>query len=134
MTKPYLSVVIPAYNEAKNFNRGKLGEVLEYLKKQGYTFELLLVDDGSSDETPSLLDTFARNKEHVTVIKNPHQGKALTVATGMMVAKGENRLYADFDQSTPITEVARLLEKRNDGYDIAIGSREVQGAQRESEP
>jgi glycosyltransferase involved in cell wall biosynthesis len=130
----FLSVVIPAFNEEKNFQAGKLNSVYDYLKKQQYSFELILVDDGSTDNTVSLLKKFASFKDEVRVIEADHKGKAPTVSRGMLEAKGRNRLFTDFDQATPIGEVEKLFPFRKKDYDVVIGSREVAGARREKEP
>lgn len=129
----YLSVVVPAYNEESNFKKGILEEVPKYLQKQNYPYELLIVDDGSEDDTAKLAQSFAKKHTNVSVIKNPHQGKAETVKTGVMAAKGELILFTDFDQATPIWEVERLLPFFPE-YDIVIGSRQLPGAKREKEP
>lgn len=130
---PHLSVIIPAYNEEPNFKKGTIGEVPEFLKKQDYAYEILIVDDGSSDNTASLAQDFAKKHANVRVIKNPHEGKAATVKTGVEEAKGDYVLFTDFDQATPIHEVARLLPYFTE-YDIVIGSRQLPGAKREKEP
>ena len=132
--KPYLSVVVPAYNEAANFNRGSLAGVYGFLKERSYSFELILVDDGSEDATLSMFRQFAEGKPEVKVIPAPHRGKGPTVAEGMLTATGENRLFTDFDQSTPIQEAEKLLGYRKKGFDIVIGSREIAGSKREAEP
>ena len=135
MSKPiHLSVVIPSYNEHANLKRGVLDEVYQYLKKQTYEWELILTDDGSVDDTLVLLKSFEKAHEHVRVIENPHRGKGPTVIAGMLAAKGNWRLFTDFDQATPIQEVEQLLFAARNGYEIAIGSREVKGAKREKEP
>lgn len=117
--KPYLSVIIPAYNESENLNRGTFKDVLDYLEKQKYTWEVIVVNDGSSDNTLKLLNKFS----NIKVIDNSHQGKASTVLTGGLAAKGEIVLFTDMDQATPISEFDKLLEKIKLGYDIVIGSR-----------
>lgn len=129
----HLSVIVPAYNEEPNFVKGALEEVPKYLEKQGYGYEILIVDDGSSDNTAKLAEEFAKKNKFVRVIKNPHQGKAETVKTGVEKASGELILFTDFDQATPITEVEKLLPffPQND---IVIGSRQLPGAKREKEP
>lgn len=134
MSNPYLSVIIPSYNEASNFKKGKMEHVYSYLKSQNYSFEIVFVDDGSSDQTAKLLTEFSEGKPEIRVIVNKHLGKGPTVASGLLVAKGENRLFTDFDQATPIEEIEKLLPFRNRGYDVIIGSREVEGAKREKEP
>lgn len=131
--KPRLSVVIPAYNEEPNFKKGLIDEAPRYLSKQSYDYEILIVDDGSDDETADLAQKFAKKYKNVRVIKNPHQGKAETVKTGVIEAKGEYILFTDFDQATPLSEVEKLLPLFPE-YDIAIGSRQLPGAKREKEP
>ncbi|MDO8452647.1 MAG: glycosyltransferase [bacterium] len=121
--KIQLSIVIPAYNEEPNIKRGVQEKVLEYLKKQNYSWEVLFVDDGSADKTAKLLETFAKKDTRIRVIKNPHQGKAATVMTGMLEAGGDIILFSDMDQATPLVEVEKFLPLFGEGYDIVIGSR-----------
>lgn len=133
--QPFLSVVIPSYNEQKNLQRGVLEEVYAYLLDQNYTWELILTDDGSTDGTINSLQKFAEGKKNVTVLNNKHAGKGPTVSTGMLKATGKYRLFTDFDQSTPISEVTKALDVLQSGSaEIAIGSREVAGAARAKEP
>jgi cellulose synthase/poly-beta-1,6-N-acetylglucosamine synthase-like glycosyltransferase len=132
--KPYLSVILPSYNESKNIKRGVLEEVASYLLKQKYPWELILSDDGSTDGTTALLEKFAQKIPHVRVLKNIHAGKGPTVKAGMLAARGEWRLFSDFDQSTPLQEVEKLLPYTHEAYEVLIGSREIQGAQRDKEP
>lgn len=129
-----LSVVIPSYNEKKNFERGVLDQVVAYLRKQPYDWEVVLTDDGSTDGTQEFLASFAKQHEHVRFVPNKHGGKGPTVMAGMLAAIGEYRLYTDFDQSTPIAEVGKMWPYIAEGNDIVIGSRAVQGAKRDKEP
>jgi dolichyl-phosphate beta-glucosyltransferase len=131
---PYLSVVIPSYNEATNLQRGVLDEVVSYLKKQTYEWEVILSDDGSTDGSLIELEKFAQKHSQVTLLKNPHAGKGPTVQSGMLAAQGTWRLFTDFDQSTPLKEVEKLLTHAEKGIAVVIGSREIQGAQRNKEP
>lgn len=131
--KPYLSIVIPAYNEEPNFGQGLIEEVPKYLQKQKYDYEIIIVDDGSEDKTADLAQEFAKKEDNIKVIKNPHQGKAETVKTGVENASGKLILFTDFDQATPISEVEKLLPLFPQ-YDIVIGSRQIPGAKREKEP
>jgi len=131
--KLHLSVIIPAYNEEPNFKKGILDEVPKYLSKQGYSYEVLIVDDGSDDQTAKLAGEFAKKFENIRLFKNPHQGKAETVKTGVHEAKGELILFTDFDQATPLSEVEKLLPFFPE-YDVVIGSRQLPGAKREKEP
>jgi dolichyl-phosphate beta-glucosyltransferase len=130
----YLSVVIPSYNETQNLSRRVLDHVLEFLSKQKFHWELILTDDGSTDGTTQELDNFAKQHKNIVVLHNPHRGKGPTVLAGMEAAHGKYRLFTDFDQATPIEEVEKLLPFFEDGFDVAIGSREGQGASRDREP
>ncbi len=118
-----LSVVIPAYNEEKNIRLGSLDKVSLYLEHQSYAWEVILVDDGSIDGSSKLLDDFSRVNRNFRVIHNHHMGKASTVITGMLAAKGDIVLFTDLDQATPICEVEKILPFFDHGYDVVIGSR-----------
>ena len=120
----FLSVVIPAYNESKNIQDGCLEDVARYLKKQKYEYEVLLVDDGSTDSTFKLLQAYAKKNKYTKALKEPHRGKAGTVIAGMLASSGDIVLFTDLDQATPIEQVEKLLPKLQEGYDIAIGSRQ----------
>lgn len=121
--RPFLSVVIPAYNESVNIRGGALDRVVAYLVGRGMRYELLVVDDGSVDDTAALADAYAASHSGVQVLRNPHRGKAHTVVTGLLAAVGEIILFTDMDQATPIEEVERLLPFFHDGFDLVIGSR-----------
>jgi glycosyltransferase involved in cell wall biosynthesis len=134
MKQPYLSVIIPSYNELKNIKRGVLEEVSEYLNKQEYSWEVILSDDGSTDGTVPALKKFAKKHPGFEVLENTHAGKGPTVQSGLLAAKGEWRLFTDFDQSTPISEIEKLLHYTKRGYEVIIGSREIIGSKRDQEP
>lgn len=123
MSPVYLSVVIPAYNEEKNLQAGVLDQVNEYLQKQKYTWEVLIVDDGSKDHTLELASQYAKKHNGFVLHEEPHRGKAGTVIAGMLHAKGEIVLFTDMDQATPINEIEKFLPKFEQGKDIVIGSR-----------
>jgi dolichyl-phosphate beta-glucosyltransferase len=131
--QPYLSVIIPSYNEVSNIKRLVLNDVVNYLKTRSYSWEVILSDDGSNDGTLEQLNTFADQHDEVKVLANPHRGKGPTVSAGMLVAQGEWRLFTDFDQSTPLNEIEKLLIFCSE-YDIIIGSRELAGSLRDKEP
>lgn len=120
---PRLSIIIPAYNEELNLKKGALDEVWEYLKNVDYSYEVLIVDDGSRDRTLELVEKFIKGKNNFRLIKNSHGGKALAVMTGLLSARGEIALFTDMDQATPLSEVGNFFPKFNEGYDIVIGSR-----------
>ncbi len=131
--KTYLSVILPSYNESKNIARGVLTEVYQFLLDYERSWELVLSDDGSSDDTPKKLQEFAKQDSRIKVILNPHRGKGPTVKAGMLKAEGSWRLFTDFDQSTPLREIRKLL-KHTSSHEVIIGSREIVGAKREKEP
>jgi glycosyltransferase involved in cell wall biosynthesis len=122
-TEPYLSVVIPAYNEETNLRAGALQKVARYLDQQAYTYEVLVVDDGSDDTTAALVEAFAGRHPRFRLLRNPHQGKAHTVISGVLASEGQFVLFTDMDQATPIGEVAALLPWLEQGYDVVFGSR-----------
>ncbi len=121
--KPYLSVIIPFYNESENFHQGNLTKVYKYLTGLKFTWELLLVNDGSKDDSLKLAMKFAKTHPRAKVLDNPHQGKAATVASGVFASQGEFILFSDTDQATPIEELTKFLPKFELGFDIVIGSR-----------
>lgn len=129
-----LSIVIPAYNEEENITRGVLDDVESYLAGRTYNWEVIIVDDGSDDQTATSVDRWIREKPRWKLIRNPHNGKAETVKAGVLVATGDAILFTDFDQATPLSEVEKLLPFLRKGEDIVIGSREVKGAERLREP
>jgi len=120
-----LSVVIPAFNEEESIKNGSLKEVWEYLSKQKYLWEVLVVNDASTDKTLRLAQDFARKHSGFRVLDEPHRGKGGTVIAGMLRALGEIILFCDMDQATPINQLEKLLSNLSarGGYDIAIGSR-----------
>lgn len=120
---PYLSVVIPCYNEEQNIRLGTLDKVAHYMEQRKYTWEVLIVDDGSSDESLSLIREFCAENHGFRLIANTHQGKAGTVVSGMLAATGDYILFTDLDQATPINQVELLLPFIEKGFDIVIGSR-----------
>ncbi|PIP74669.1 MAG: hypothetical protein CO135_01360 [Candidatus Levybacteria bacterium CG_4_9_14_3_um_filter_35_16] len=118
----FLSVIIPSYNEMANLRKGVLDKVDHFLKKQQYSFEVIIVDDGSTDGSLDFVEKFVKDNEDFKLLKNQHLGKAGAVTAGMLAAKGENRLFTDMDQATPIEEINDLVPFLNN-YDIIIGSR-----------
>lgn len=120
---PYLSVVIPAYNESENFKAGVLNPVADYLKKQKYSWEVILVDDGSSDSTNQLLTKYCGQNPGFNLMKIKHGGKAAAVTSGVLSANGQVILFTDFDQSTPISEVGKFIDRHKQGADVVISYR-----------
>ncbi len=118
-----ISIVIPAYNEETNIRLGTLDKVVRYLQHVFFSWEVIIVDDGSTDMTKRLLADFVDQNKGFQAIFNPHQGKAATVITGMLAAKGNIVLFSDLDQATPLHEIRKLLPFFDKGYDVVIGSR-----------
>jgi dolichyl-phosphate beta-glucosyltransferase len=124
MNKIRLSVVIPAYNESKNLKSGTLEEVHEYLIKQKFSYEVLIVDDGSSDNTADLIEEIIKGKPNFKLIRNHHGGKAKTVMSGILKAEGEIVVFTDMDQATPLNQIEKFFPKLDEDFDIVIGSRQ----------
>jgi len=122
---PYLSVVIPAYNEAKRIGPS-LARVLDYLQAQTYSAEVVVVYDGSTDDTVNVVEAQARIAPlPLRVLRNEgNRGKGYSVRHGMMASSGQHALFSDADLSTPIEELERLLAPIQAGEaEIAIASR-----------
>lgn len=118
-----LSVVIPAYNEESRIV-ATLEGVSGFLEDNFRNFEIVVVDDGSSDATRSVVERLARELGDITLISYPaNQGKGYAVQKGVLASRGELVLFSDADMSTPVEEVKRLISSIREGFDIAIGSR-----------
>jgi len=130
---PYLSIIVPAYNEEQRLPE-TLRNITSYLRDRGHAAELIVVDDGSTDSTARVVSEFAATNPIVHLIRNDHRGKAYAVRTGMLSAEGKYLLFTDADGATPIGEADKLLPRLEEGYDVAIASREGIGAQRYDEP
>lgn len=131
--EPYLSVVIPAYNEERRLPK-TLERVLAYLKALDQPGEVVVVDDGSTDQTVAVVSELAAHQSRVRLLAEPHRGKGAAVRAGMLAARGAIVLFSDADLATPIGEAARLCAAIDQGFDVAIGSREGAGARRYGEP
>lgn len=124
-----LSVVIPAYNEEQNLKKGVLDEVENYLDGKKLDYELIIVDDGSTDQTKEIVKKYIRKNRNFRLIENSHGGKAMAVMTGMEKAVGDIILFTDMDQATPINQWDKFSPKFSakggpiSGWDIVIGSR-----------
>lgn len=124
----HLSVIIPAYNEAKRIG-ATLQEVGEWLARQSYDSEIVVVDNRSTDGTADIAHEMRHRFPSIRVISEQrHQGKGFAVKAGMLFATGEVRLFMDGDSSTSVDHLERALPFIEQGYDIAIGSLAVPGA------
>ncbi len=133
MSSCYLSVVIPAYNEARRLPE-TLATIHAYLSGRPYTWEVIVADDGSEDGTAAIVEEFGRSHPEFRVYSFPHLGKGAAVKQGMLLAGGEYRFLCDADLSMPIELLGRLLPPDAPNADIVIGSRESAGARRIGEP
>jgi dolichyl-phosphate beta-glucosyltransferase len=125
---PRWSVVIPAYNEARRLPR-YLHEVLSYFDGRDQPYEVLVVDDGSRDDTAARVREMAAEHPSLRGLALPaNQGKGAAVRAGMREARGALRLMTDADGATPIVEVKRLEAAVQSGADLAVGSRALRDA------
>ena len=126
MPQPLLSVVIPAYNEARRIGT-TLEKVQRYCESAARPTELVIVDDGSSDSTPEILKDFQERYSVVRILRNePNRGKGFSVRRGVLEALGEYVLFTDADLSAPIEEADKLLSALESlGADAAVGSRAI---------
>ena len=123
MASPQLSIVIPAYNESARIER-TLARVMECVAQQGWDAEVLVVDDGSKDSTPEIVQEWMQRYPRLHLIKNVgNRGKGYSVRNGLLQAAGEIVMFTDADLSAPMEEAERLFAAIREGADVAIGSR-----------
>ena len=123
MAHPQLSIVIPAYNESARIE-ATLARVLECVETRNWDAEILVVDDGSTDNTVDIVHQWMARHRQLHLVKNPgNRGKGYSVRNGLLQAAGEVVMFTDADLSAPIEEAVRLIEALDAGADVAIGSR-----------
>jgi len=124
MPAPYHSIIVPAYNEAERIG-ASLEHMLDYIAQSRWSAEIIVVNDGSSDNTAAVVQDFARRNPVVRILENPgNRGKGYSVRNGMMNASGQVLLFTDADLSSPIEEAEKLFSLIESGdADVAIGSR-----------
>lgn len=129
MTEVKLSVIVPAYNEENRLPK-TLYALDEYLKKQDYSYEILVVSDGSQDRTVEVVQELAQKIQNLRVIEEKvNHGKGYAVRKGMLEAKGAYRVFLDADNSTSIEHVEKLWPEFKKGHEVVIGSRDIKGAE-----
>jgi dolichyl-phosphate beta-glucosyltransferase len=133
MKKPFLSIIIPAFNEANRLPE-TLRKINAYLTAQDYPYEIIVVENGSSDGTYQIVNDMQSDICCLTVLHEDRRGKGWAVRQGMFKARGDYRFICDADLSMPIEELAKFMPPLELSAPIAIGSREAPGAVRYSEP
>ena len=133
MANTFLSIIIPAYNEEQRLPE-TLKAIHDFLKKQAYQAEVLVVENGSNDRTLAIAQEYSRSMPEVHALHCEKRGKGVAVIQGMLAAKGEYRFICDVDLSMPIEEVNRFLPPIYIDGAVAIASREAPGAKRYNEP
>lgn len=123
-----LSVIIPAYNEEKRLPK-TLSEINDYLSKQSYDYEILVVDNGSKDNTAKVVKDLEGQIKGLKLISGASgNGKGFAVKLGMIQAKGDYRIFTDADNSTSLDQIEKMWPEFEKGFDMVIGSRDVKGA------
>ncbi len=123
-----LSVIIPAYNEEKRI-ASTLQNINEYLQKQSYQYEILVLVDGAKDNTAQVVRDLETNMPNARLIDNKeNKGKGGVVRQGMLEATGDVRMFMDADNSTTVDHIEKFLPFFEEGYDIVIGSRRIKGS------
>jgi dolichyl-phosphate beta-glucosyltransferase len=122
-TQPFVSVIIPCYNEEKNLERGVLDEVDRFLAEQPFSWEVVIANDESTDNSRNLVEHFIERRWCFSLVDIPHGGKPAALWAGIQKSRGEVLLFTDMDQSTPISELGKLLPWYEQGFDVVIGSR-----------
>jgi len=124
----HLSVVIPTYNEANKI-KGTIEAIYSYLSRQSYSWEAVVVSDGSSDKTVEVISEFISNKPEFSLIANTqNHGKGYVVRQGMLTVTGDYRIFVDADNAISMEQIEKFWPYFNEDYNIIIGSIELPGA------
>jgi glycosyltransferase involved in cell wall biosynthesis len=133
LSEPFLSIILPAHNEAQRLPPS-LEKIKAFIQEQDYSIEVLVVENGSVDDTLAVAKSYLADFPELQVFHEDRRGKGLAIQRGMLAAKGAYRFLCDVDLSMPIEQVNRFLPGAMGSVDVAIGSREVPGAKRYDEP
>lgn len=133
MSSPFLSIIIPAYNEERRLPN-TLGQIFKFLEQQSYVAEVLVVENGSTDQTFEVAQSYMPQYKNLIVFREERPGKGTAVKRGMLEARGDYRFMCDADLSIRFDEVNKFLPPGLAETDIAIASREIAGAVRFDEP
>jgi glycosyltransferase involved in cell wall biosynthesis len=133
LNEPFLSIVIPAYNEKLRISQTLIA-ITSYLGTKPYSWDVIVANDGSTDNTAEIVEYAASNQPNVHLLNLEHGGKGWAVKNGMLASTGKYRFLVDADLSMPVEQIDKFLPYFDEGYDIVIGSREVPGARRFKEP
>lgn len=133
MKNPYLSLIIPAYNEEKRLPES-LQLVADFVDAQNYSVEVLIIENGSTDKTYRVTKNFTDKHKAFELYQLAGRGKGLAVRFGMLKASGEYRMMLDADLSMPVDQIPRFFPPQSEDKDIVIASREAPGAVRFGEP
>lgn len=133
MSTPFLSIIIPAYNEEHRLPN-TLKQAANFLNSQPYRSEVIIVENGSTDKTLEIAQRFSRENPGFQVLHEEKSGKGLAVQRGMLAARGEYRFMCDADFSMPVDQINRFFPPVLRNFDVAIASREAPGAIRFHEP
>lgn len=126
--QPYLSVIIPAYKEGERIGKNLL-EIERYFNDKNYEWEIVVVVDGSPDNTAEVVKNYGSQVRNLRVIENKeNHGKGYVVRQGLLEANGKFRLFLDADGSTSINHLDKFLPEFQNGYDVVIGSRDIKGS------
>jgi len=123
----YLSLIIPAFNEEMRI-AGSLDRILKFLKGRPYTFEIIIIDDGSKDRTVELVKSRFGQHSEVRINQQQNLGKGKAVQQGMLLANGKYLFFSDADLSVPIETLSLFLSHLEKDSDIVIGTRQKAGA------
>lgn len=124
----YLSIIIPTYREHE-FIGNNLLDIKNFLSGKDYSYEIILITDGSPDNTAEIARNYMSQLKNMRVIENPeNRGKGYVVRQGFLEAKGKYVLFLDADGSTSITHLEKFLPEFENGYDVVVGSRKIEGA------